>query len=222
MTKTELRVKKQTELIKYIQTLLLEAKQEDNKPILEGNQDLQELDDQEADNKQGENAREDNASQNENNEKENEAKDLSLEQKPKNPSDKGILGRFENIILNSKNYKNTNNNQKEEEVDRNEVLDLNREEVRSNMSSSTYIPRPKVLLESKIKAELKHHPKSHFNARRDSDQELANILANVVFHEDDTIEKSPFKENDMSALMKDVDKIIETTKELEESTPLNI
>lgn len=55
----------------------------------------------------------------------------------------------------------------------------------------------------------------NFDKRRDSDQELANILANAIFQDSGRVKnQSTIKEESMSAFIKDADRMVEDTKDI--------
>ena len=121
-------------------------------------------------------------------------------------TNQGLLSQLENIILPSqeKTIKSTLTQ---------DMLAINEEGTRNNNSESAQWSVPLIKIDTN--SNLKPNSKLAFENRRDSDQELANILANVVFKDSaKESSKSPNKDQSLSEIMKDVDKIIEDTKDL--------
>lgn len=93
------------------------------------------------------------------------------------------------------------------------MLVINEENSKFNCSESPQFSLPQIKIDANVN--LKPSRNIKIEERRDSDQELANILANVVFKDNGKNgDKSPTKENSISEIMKDVDKIIENTKDI--------
>ena len=123
----------------------------------------------------------------------------------------GLLSQLENIILPSQE-------ESVKPLQMQDMLVINEENSKNNCSDSPQFSVPWIKIATNVN--LKPSKSQKFGDRRDSDQELANILANVVFKDaGKNNDKSPTKEQSISELMKDVDKIIEDTKEVSPPNP---
>lgn len=96
-----------------------------------------------------------------------------------------------------------------------EMCKLNSEESKLDNSKSMQMSIPEIKIESKIDIKNKQFDYLNLDNRRDSDQELANILANAIFQDSwRSKNQSTIKEESMSAFIKDADRMPEDTKDI--------
>jgi hypothetical protein len=116
-------------------------------------------------------------------------------------SNNGILGTLDKIIMKESKAKKWKLEQ--EQIQNNPAVKRN--------SVSPSLDQPIVIIDQK---NVLNSQKSKFvTLSKDSDKELANILANVVFEDDES--KDLLAEHEISTLMKEADTVIKNTKLLE-------
>ena len=132
----------------------------------------------------------------------------------------GLLSQLENIIIPSSGE----NDIEAKESQNNDILMINSEEDKWNNSQSLQISIPLIKVENQVN--IKPNPTFTINLdnRRDSDQELANILANVIFQDSGRAKnQSTIKEESMSTIMRESEKVVEDTKDIYvPSSPINM
>jgi hypothetical protein len=133
----------------------------------------------------------------------NDLKDIIQKHESNN---NGFLGKLDKIIM------------KEAKVKTEGKLKDQNKPLREEASPSESI-NPSVLLINEQKDE--RSPKSIFKPQsKNSDKELANILANVVFQDDEP--RVPLVDNEISNIMRDADNIIKTTNLLEKRNSMKM
>jgi len=126
--------------------------------------------------------------------------------------------------LQSIDIKNENKTEQKVDNDKQDNTNNDKQDNTNNMPKSTLDIRHNEdnvqdmdIVSSSVLVQDPNMNSNAINSRKDSDQELANILANVVFHEGDqdyekkSADISKIPDPDLSEIMKDVDSIIENT-----------
>lgn len=136
---------------------------------------------------------------------ETKAKDLNNIVPKQKSNNNGILGTLDKIIMKESKVKTEN-----------KVQDQNKIPQEASASQSI---NPSVLLINEQKDEELPKPRIKPQSKN-SDKELANILANVVFDDDEP--RTPLADNEISNIMKEADNIIKTTNLLEKRNTMKM
>ena len=118
-----------------------------------------------------------------------------------------MLSQLENIIMPHWEEEDKNKNT--------DIWRINSEESKCNNSKSLQISIPEIKIDNKMQMISNPSECLNFDKRRDSDQELANILANAIFQDSGRVKnQSTIKEESMSAFIKDADRMVVDTKDI--------